>query len=291
MIHGASNDPVLIKKISLRIWTLRDEVEARIKENLYLVQDLGDETGPAPDKLENSLSKLGQEYLNGGVLTTDNSAEKKATAAETVVPEAATTENENQETAQVETPTGEENEEGVTAEAAMPENATAEEEVQEDEYVEPPLPELLGITNTPDGKVIISQKRPQLKEEMLNNGKTLLSEVYMDKMFFFCGKKFFEGQSIVIEFMIPKRFLLNADVIYCRPYSLKTRIISSNKLPYRIAVRFTFLKPGERTLLRQFLEAVEPDLTKQKPKDLKSIKQGPTESSDDEFSELDGLDI
>ncbi|MFT6604696.1 MAG: hypothetical protein ACJARO_002220, partial [Bacteriovoracaceae bacterium] len=34
MILGSSKDPVLIKKIYLRIWTLRDEVEAVISERI-----------------------------------------------------------------------------------------------------------------------------------------------------------------------------------------------------------------------------------------------------------------
>jgi hypothetical protein len=34
MIHNSSNDPVLIKKISLKVWSLRDEIESRIKSEL-----------------------------------------------------------------------------------------------------------------------------------------------------------------------------------------------------------------------------------------------------------------
>ena len=34
MIHNSSNDPVLIKKISLKIWSLRDEIEARIQDKI-----------------------------------------------------------------------------------------------------------------------------------------------------------------------------------------------------------------------------------------------------------------
>ena len=32
MIHNSSSDPVLVKKINLKIWSLRDEIEARLLE-------------------------------------------------------------------------------------------------------------------------------------------------------------------------------------------------------------------------------------------------------------------
>ena len=66
-----------------------------------------------------------------------------------------------------------------------------------------------------------------------------------------------EGQSIVISFNIPEKFILNAEVTYSQSYSLKNRILSDTTLPYRICAKFSFLRKGERTLLRNFLEKIE----------------------------------
>ena len=87
-----------------------------------------------------------------------------------------------------------------------------------------------------------------------------LAEIYMNEMFFFSNQSFLEGQSIVVDFLVPKRFLMNAVVTYCRPYNMKSRIISKNNHPYRIGIQFSFLKPGERTILRQFVSSIEPDV-------------------------------
>lgn len=106
-------------------------------------------------------------------------------------------------------------------------------------------------------KEIIIQRLPQLPDEKIHHGKTFLSEIYMDRMLFFSNKQFVEGQSVVIQFNIPQRFILNAEVLYSQAYSLKNRIISKSNMPFRVCVQFTFLKSGERTLLRKFLEDIE----------------------------------
>ena len=109
----------------------------------------------------------------------------------------------------------------------------------------------------PEEKEIIFQRLPSLPVEKVCKGKTFLSEIYMDQMLFFSDRQYTEGQSIVIQFNVPERFILNAEVTYCQPFSLKNRIISASNLPYRVCAVFTFLKTGERTLLRRFLENVE----------------------------------
>lgn len=52
MIYNNSSDTVLIKKISLKIWTLRDEIEARIQTKL--------EAGTALDEMD--LMKIRGDY-------------------------------------------------------------------------------------------------------------------------------------------------------------------------------------------------------------------------------------
>ena len=51
---------------------------------------------------------------------------------------------------------------------------------------------------------------------------------------------------------------MNADVTYCQAYGGHQRVLGDKKLPYRICAKFTFLRPGEKTILRKFLTSVEP---------------------------------
>jgi len=55
MIHNSSSDPVLIKKISLKVWSLRDEIESRIQEKM----DAGE---MVPESLEQKIRELQSEY-------------------------------------------------------------------------------------------------------------------------------------------------------------------------------------------------------------------------------------
>ena len=51
-------------------------------------------------------------------------------------------------------------------------------------------------------------------------------------------------------------------------------------------IKFTFLKPGERSLLRQFLYSVKPEKVITETKD-----ESEEEGGDDDFGELDDLDM
>ena len=106
-------------------------------------------------------------------------------------------------------------------------------------------------------------------------------------MFFFSNKAFTEGQSIVIQFCIPKTFIINADVIYCRPFNIKSRIISQNNYTHRMLVKFNFLKEGERALLRQFIQSIEPDVSKV----VKKAAATEEDADEGDFNELDDLGL
>lgn len=103
----------------------------------------------------------------------------------------------------------------------------------------------------------VLQNVPQLSAEQLFSGRTFLSEITMENIHFFCTETFLEGQSIVLQFLIPKPFIMNMEVISSRAYALNSRIISEGKLPYRVIAKFTYIKPGERALLRDFLSSIE----------------------------------
>ena len=108
-------------------------------------------------------------------------------------------------------------------------------------------------------KIVLQQQCPtHIPPEKIHSGSVVISELSMDQIYFFSSTHFVEGQAIVIEFMIPQRFIMHADVVYSRPYSMRSRVISSQKYSHRIAATFTFLKEGERTLLRNFLKSILP---------------------------------
>lgn len=270
MIHHSSSDPVLIKKISLKVWTLRDEVEARVKEKVEALQD--------QEGSEIDLSDLKDAY------TKKNNASAEVIA---INPAAPLDDSEDEMKRAMEEAMG-----GGSAEAPNEEAPTEEgaEENAESAVETPPAQDNnvtpLFATNGNEGNLIdINVDMPPLAEEKIFKGKTVLAEIGMDRIFFFTNKLFTEGQSIVIKFEIPKTFIMNADVHYCRPFNLKSRVISQNNFQYRVMAKFSFLKEGERALLRQFLKSVEPETQAQAPvQEAKAEKE-----ADSDFSELDDL--
>ena len=108
----------------------------------------------------------------------------------------------------------------------------------------------------------------------------------MEYLFLFSAESFIEGKNVVVKFLVPKAFSLNAEVIHCRKHTMSSRVISGQKLPHRACFKFTFLKPGERSLLRQFLYSVKPEKVITEDKD-----ESEEESGDDDFGELDDLDM
>ena len=132
---------------------------------------------------------------------------------------------------------------------------------------------------------IVTIKIPHLDESKLSKGITILSEINMEAIYFFAGKPFVSGQIVLIEFLVPKHFIVSAQIVYCRPVNLKSRIISENKLPYRLGASFPFLQRGERTLLRQFVASIEPDLSS-----IAAAKEeGDAGGGDTDFSDFEDL--
>ena len=163
--------------------------------------------------------------------------------------------------------------------------AMAGEEISTPEEPSAPAEEInpSNVVSIDQNIINISFDLPNISEEKISKGKTVLSEITMDKMFFFTNKAFTEGQSIVIQFCIPRAFVVNADILYCRTFNLKSRIISQNNFTHRALIRFNFLKEGERALLRQFLQSVEVDTTK--------IEKKKDSSDDDSDSDFGGDDF
>ncbi|MBC7540406.1 MAG: hypothetical protein H7281_16400 [Bacteriovorax sp.] len=261
MIHNSSSDPVLIKKISLKIWSLRDEIEARINDKL----EAGTPSG-ALDLMEIRAHYSPKNLQNNNVLSLKPNAELDTGEDEMA---RAMAEVEAEESSE-------------TAEAATDSEAGSENVID----LAPQTPPE-NVVSIDQNIISISLDAPNIPEDKVSKGKTVLSEISMDKMFFFCNKPFTEGQSIVIQFCIPKSFIVNADILYCRPFNLKSRIISQNNYTHRALIRFNFLKEGERALLRQFLQSIEPDLVKVE----KKAEASKNDNDGSDFGDLDDLGL
>lgn len=237
MIYRNSQDPVLLKKINIDVWLLRDELEyivmARLNSNpdSKTFDDLYEEFSLKPTPKLRLIKNDDSE----------NEAESEVNPEE------------------------------------KDENSSNDTEEKDQEKS--------------DQKEIIIQRVPQLPQEKVSSGRTFLAEIYMDQILFFSNKQFTEGQSIVISFNIPEKFILNAEVTYSQSYSLKNRILSETTLPYRICAKFSFLRKGERTLLRNFLEKVEfrPELEHEE-NDPASIESNSQDSLENESPEENGDD-
>lgn len=309
MIYNRSAHPVEIKKISIRLWSLRDEIEAaigrRIKEceaagvplyiddikrfyNLDLDSPLTDQSNVIPlhgktakdDGLASLMETLGEEA---------KTEEVKAAAVEVApVPEAApvieaaaddpaTEEVKPQEPPKTEgealeakpenevlatTPSAEA-QTPVEVVAVVPEESKTFKEAEEIMAVQT----LQGLETKKPNPILERPYQRQAPDlDRISYGFTLLSDINMDNILSFTKNGFLQGQSVVLEFLIPKSFMMTADVLYCSHYAMKSRIISSTKPDFRLQCRFSFSVPGERDTLRSFLKSIEPTVAKTKVK-------------------------
>lgn len=262
MIHSSSKDPIYIKKIYLKIWTLRSEVEQVVKkvnaENKEEIASIKEEYSfKGPLKKESGL-----QLLDGGA--------------------------EDQKSAETQDEKSDEiNNDMEAQEANGDEEANAQKAEDDNEEIDSDsdTPSSLPIDNGP--KQIIQRGSQYIEEHNIHHGVCVLSEVTMDTFSFFTSKNLLEGQSIVIEFQVPKKFVVNAEVRYCRPFNIKSRIISENRMKCRVTASFSFLKEGERTLLRQFIQSIEPHI----PETIEIPKAQTASDDSDDFDDLDGLDF
>ena len=199
MIYKNSTAPVLLKKINLKVWSLKEELTHLIMSQIDSVEE------------SELIKKLVEDYT----------PER---------PKLRLIKNEDSPELQSDDQT----------EASVEENQEEKKQEKQEE---------------------VTQKIIRLPEEKISQATTIMSEIYMDEIYFFSNSPFVEGQSIVINFCIPQNFIMNADVIFCQAYSSSNRVIGKGKLPFRVCARFSFIRKGEKTLLRKFLAAVEPDLS------------------------------
>lgn len=248
-IFNKSHHPVEIKKISIRIWSLRDEIEAAIERRmkeceaagipLYIddikkfykmrvdsplneesnVVELKDKKAEPEEEMNDLMETLGDEVKA--------EASEKAESSEETPKEASNTLNEAEEIL------AEQKLKGIEAENPNP-------------FLERPF----------------TRQPPNL--DKVSYGFSLLSDMNMESILSFAKDGFLHGQSVVIEFLIPQTFIVSAEVTYCSHYSLRSRIISTTKPDYRVQCKFTFAMPKERENLRNFLKSIEPNIQEKK---------------------------
>jgi hypothetical protein len=240
MIHNKSGHPVEVKKISIRLWSLRDEIEAAIERRIKECEAAG-----VPlfiDDIKN--------FYNLNTSQPDNVVQLKATTNDGMV---SMMEEVSEET---------KNEEPV--EEVKTEEAKTEEESKNLNQAEEIIAEqaMQGLdTKIPNPILDRPYQRQAPDLEKISYGFILLSDMNMDSMLSFTKDKFLQGQSVTVEFLIPKNFMMTADVTYCHHYAMRSRIISSTKPDYRIQCKFSFSIPGERDNLRNFLKSIEPTIS------------------------------
>ncbi len=264
MIYNKSTHPIEVKKISIRMWSLRDEIETaierRMKEceaagvplyiddikkyyNLNVNAPLVEQSNvlemhPADDNVTALMESVAE--VSG--------ADETLASEEKPLPESTP---EAQEAQDSQTPEG--------AEAGAPgggENTTFKEA---DKTI---AEQTLQGLETKKPNLILERPFERMPPDLakISYGFSLLADINMDGILCFTKNNFLQGQSVVMEFLIPQNFMMHADIIYCNHYARTSKIISSTKLDYRVQGRFTFRLSGERDSLRRFLISVQPDI-------------------------------
>lgn len=237
MIYNKSGHPIEVKKISIRLWGLRDEIEAalgrRMKEceaagvPLYIEDIKKFYNLNAPQSPDNVFQLKPKDAGTDAMASLMESVAEETKTEETQAADATNTLNEAEE---------------IIAEQTMQGLETKK-----------PNP----ILERP-----YQRQAPDL--EKVSYGFVLLSDINMENILSFTKDKFLQGQSVVVEFLIPQNFMMTADVTYCHHYAMRSRIISSTKPDYRLQCKFAYSIPGERENLRNFLKSIEPTISNDK---------------------------
>lgn len=237
MIYNKSGHPIEVKKISIRLWALRDEIEAAIGRRMKECEAAGVPLFIDDIKRFYNLNLQSPLSEQANVLQlhpkTDE-AESMANLMESL--NEAEPDGESKTFTEAEQILADQNKQGLETKKPNP------------------------ILDRP-----YQRQAPDL--DKISYGFTLLADINMEGILSFNKEKFLQGQSVVVEFLIPQSFMMMAQVSYCHYYALRSRIISSTKPDYRLQCKFTFSVPGERDTLRKFLKSIEPTVgTSKKPK-------------------------
>ncbi len=267
MIYGSSNHPVEVKKIRLKIWTLREEIEWVIK----CLQEKS-EKELTPEEIQEIKNK----YIGHIKLPPTTMKELGI-------------DNGNNEAESFSDQDGDDATEEASAQADDAKEPKDSSEESKEEEAQSANDNEANSTNseivTDENNIIfINRKRPDLAPERISDAVTMLSDVNMNIISCFSSERYLSGQSIILEFVVPTHFFVSAEVIECRNYNISSRIISESRPKYRLHAKFTFSRAGERTMLRRFLKSVEPEIPVEK-------KRKPKQDDSDSLDDLDDLGL
>lgn len=254
MIYNKSGHPVEVKKISIRMWSLRDEIEAALERRMKECEAAG-----VPLYVDDikAFYKLNMKApltdssnvipLKGQASAEDINSLMESLKEEDGVPAEAETKSSDEVLASLE---GEGKE--------TPKAFNEAEEILAREAQ-------LGVTDKKPNAILerpFQRQAPDL--DRISYGFCFLSDIHMDSLLSFTQGKFLQGQSVVVEFLIPQTFMMTADVTYCHYFALRSRIISSTKPDFRVQCHWSFALQGERETLRSFLRSIEPTVVEKK---------------------------
>ena len=278
-VINKSNHPVEMKKISLSLWRLRDEIEAAVSERIGVegssevnIEDIKNFYVNLTDQ------EISTESQNNGDERQDvDSAGNPidSDAAEMMAALAGDGEDDSDEAANEEESDGKDNEDQPDAESnneesdQKPEN---EESSQEDSEA----------TEKSTDEQTSTFTRPTPSDEKITTGYLMLADINMESILTFTKGPFLQGQNIVIRFNIPKPFTCLATVTRCINIARNSKIISENKPTYRIHASFENKSGEEQEQLRAFLRSIEPEI----PAPPKKIKKPDSDEDDDDFNDL-----
>ena len=249
MIYNKSAHPVEVKKIAIRVWSIRDEIETAIGRRMKECEAAGvplfidDIKSFYNLNLQASLNEQANVLqLHPKTEEVENMANLMESISEEAAPEAAPVE------AAAPSPEGSPEVSAESQTFNQAEQLMAEQNLQ-------------GLETKKPNPIIVRPYQRQAPDlDKICYGFTLLSDINMDNILSFTKDKFLQGQSVMVEFLIPQTFMMNATVTYCHNYALRSRIISSTKPDYRLQCMFSYSLPGERDTLRNFLKSIEPAL-------------------------------
>ncbi len=299
-ILNKSNHPVEVKRIDIRIWTLRDEIEAAIAKEIlanpnpntdqkiniehiqeyytkFLNSDLNsqnedqdtEDNNEENQNLDSSGNPLDDDAMAMmAALGGDEPTEESEEASQEESQENETTEDQDNP----EEPSDIDDEAAAMAAQMLADQGLSPTETATDESQIPaeenqPVKEFLRVLPS---------------ESKMSKGFCLLSDIQMDQIMVFSKETFIVGQNIIIEFMIPNSFSQLVQVVGTSNISRSSSIISDKKPDYRLQCIFMFKFPSERSTLRNFLKSVEPEI----PDPPKKLKRPDNDDEDDDFDDL-----
>ena len=292
-IINKSNHPVEVKRINIRVWKLRDEIEKAIAKRIE--ENGGSADGLDIEDIRAYYTRSKPKYLNAnddddnvvpigadGVDSSGNEMDDDAMAMKAALQggdEEGGEEGDDSESEESEASDEDDEAAKLAAEMLGDQGGNADDEAAK------LAAEMLGdqgnesSSNSSDSTLT----RAIPDGDKLSSGFSLLSDMNMENIVFFSQQGYTFGQNIALQFLIPNRFIISAEVTSCLNMNRRSKIISKTKPNFRVEATITYLWEGERTNLRDFLKSVEPDI----PPPPKKMKRIDTEDEDDdEFEDL-----